>query len=107
MSIRGRATIGALVLCSGLLLVVGASSYKGTAIIKHERKLAKGEPTEAPSPSGPNALMVVGWISAVAGAVLVGFTIRDMARQIGETQSAIEAQMRMEAAVQRDPKPKA
>ena len=107
MSIRGRATLGAFILCGGLLLVVGASSYKGTAIIKHERKVAKGEPTEVPSPTGPHVLMVVGWVAAAAGAVLTGLTIRDMARQIGETQLEIEAKLRMEVAVKRDPKPKA
>jgi hypothetical protein len=106
MSIRVRATLGALLVCFGLLLVVGAGSYKGTAIIKHERHVAKGEASEAPSPSGPNALMVIGWIGALAGAVLTGFAVRDMARQIDETQSSIETQMRMEIAVKRDPKPK-
>src|SRR2546430_305209 len=106
MSIRGRATLGALFVCGGLLLVVGAGSYKATAIIKHERKIAKGEPSEAPSPAGPHTLIGIGWVAAAAGMVVVGFSIRDMARQIGEVQSSIETQMRMEVAVKRDSKPK-
>lgn len=107
MTTRGRATLGAVALCLGLLTVVGASVSKSTAALKYERDAARGVPgVQPPDPTGKNVAMGAGWIAAAAGAVLVGLAIRDMTRQIGEIQSRAEAQMRMEASVQRDPKPK-
>ena len=107
MSLKGRATVGAVALCLGLLMVVGGSVSKSTAILKYERDAARGVPgVTPPENSGKTAAMVLGWILAAAGAVLVGLAIRDMTRQIGDIQSRAEAQMRMEASVQRDPKPK-
>ena len=86
MTMKARATLAALLLSLGLLTVVGASSFRSTAIIKHDRAVQRGE--------------------AAGGGVLLGFTFRDMNRQIGDIQSRAEAQLRMEAAVKRDPKPK-
>jgi len=106
MSMRGRATLAALLLAVGLLTVVGASSMKSTAIIKHERAVSRGEPSVPPESSSYTPFMVLGWLGAAAGGVLVVLTIRDMTRQIGDIQSKVEAQMRMEAAVKRDVKPK-
>jgi hypothetical protein len=107
MTTRGRATLGAIAVCLGLLLVVGGSVSKSTAALKYERDLAKGVPNvQPPDPAGKNVAMGVGWVAAVAGAVLVGLAIRDMTRQISDIQSRVETQMRMEAASKRDPKPK-
>jgi hypothetical protein len=50
--------------------------------------------------------MALGWIAAAAGAGVVGWALRDMARQIHEIQSRSEAQMRMETAAKPAPKPK-
>lgn len=106
MSIRGRATLGAVLVCVGLLMVTGAGSYKATALIKHERKVAKGEPSEAPDTSGATMVSIIGWALCPFGVAMVVVAIRGMMRQIGETQSNIETQMRMEVAVKRDPKAK-
>ena len=108
MTTRGRATVGAIALCLGLLLVVGGSVSKSTAILKYQRDAGKGVPDlQPPDATGKNVIMGIGWIAAVAGAVLVGLAIRDMTRQIGDIQSRAEAQLRMEASAPRDPKPKA
>jgi len=108
MTTRGRATLGAILVCLGLLIVVGASVTKSTAALKYERDLGKGVPNlEPPDPSGKNILMGVGWAAAIAGSVLVTIAIREMTRQIGDIQARAEAQLRMEASAPRDPKPKA
>jgi drug/metabolite transporter (DMT)-like permease len=110
MSIRGRATLGAVAVCVGLLMVVGGSVVKSTAVMKYERDIAHPKPNAAPpippSPTVPNMFMVLGWIFAAAGAVVVVFALRDLSRQIDDVQSKVEAQMQMEIAVKRDPKPK-
>src|SRR5262245_35630602 len=106
MTLKARATLAALVLSLGLLVVVGASSFKSTAMIKHERAVSRGEASVPPDPSGYTVWMVVGWLAAVGGVVLLVLTIRDMSRQIGDIQSRAEAQLRMEAAVKRETKPK-
>jgi hypothetical protein len=108
MTTRGRATLGAILVCLGLLMVVGGSVSKSTAALKYERDLGKGVPNlEPPDPSGKNVLMGLGWGMALAGAVFVAVAIREMTRQIGDIQSRAEAQLRMEATSPRDPKPKA
>src|SRR4051812_38389263 len=105
MTMRGRATLGAVALCLGLLTIVGASVSKTTAVLKYERDMAKGVPNvQPPDPTGKNVAMGVGWIATIAGGVLVAVAIRDMTRQIGDIQSRAEAQMRMEAGAKRDPK---
>lgn len=106
MTMKARATLAALLLSLGLLTVVGASSFRSTAIIKHERAVQRGEASVPPDPSSYTPGIVIGWLLAAGGGVLLGFTFRDMSRQIGDIQSRAEAQLRMEAAVKRDPKPK-
>jgi hypothetical protein len=106
MSMRGRATLAALLLSVGLLTVVGASSFKSTAIIKHERAVARGEASVPPESSSYTPVMILGWIVTAGGGLLLGFTLRDMTRQIGDIQSRAEAQLRMEALEKREPKPK-
>lgn len=107
MTTRGRATLGAILVCFGLLMVVGASVSKSTAALKYERDLGKGVPNpEPPDPSGKNVLMGVGWVMALAGAVFVAVAIREMTHQIGDIQARAEAQLRMEATAPRDIKPK-
>jgi len=106
MTLKARATLAALLISFGLLTVVGASSFRSTAIIKHERAVSRGEHSEPPNPSGYTPAIVIGWLLAAGGAVVLGWTLRDMTRQLGDIQSRAEAQLRMEAAVKRDPKPK-
>src|SRR6185369_3132373 len=107
MTTRGRATVGAIALCLGLLMVVGGSVTKSTAALKYERDLNKGVPNlERPDPTGKNVVMGIGWVAAIDGAVLVTLAIREMTRQIGDIQARSEAQLRMEASAPRDPKPK-
>jgi 5-enolpyruvylshikimate-3-phosphate synthase len=106
MTMRVRATLAAIALSFGLLMVVGASSFKSTALIKHQRAVSRGEPSVEPDPSSYTPVMVLGWIVAAAGGALLGWTLRDMTRQIGDIQSRAEAQLRMEAMEKRDPKPK-
>jgi len=107
MTTRGRATLGAILTCLGLLMVVGGSVSKSTAVLKYERDVGKGVPNvQPPDPSGKNVLMGVGWVAALAGAVLLTVAIREMTRQIGDIQARAEAQLRSEASAPRDPKPK-
>ncbi len=107
MTIRFRATLGAVALCLGLLMVVGGSVSKSTAEIKYKQNLERGKPgVTPPDPGGCNIVMAIGWIAAAAGAGAVGWALRDMTRQIGEIQSKAEAQMRMETAAKPEPKPK-
>ena len=107
MTTRARATVGAIAVCLGLLMVVGGSVSKSTAVLKYERDVNKGVPDlQPPDASGKNVVMGIGWVAAIAGFVMVGIAIRDMTRQIGDIQSRAEAQLRMEAAAPRDPKPK-
>ena len=107
MTLKARATLAALLISFGLLTVVGVSSSRSTAIIKHERAVGRGEKSKPPNPSGYTPAIVIGWLVAAAGGVLLGLTVRDMTRQLGDIQSRAEAQLRMEASAPRDPKPKA
>jgi HAMP domain-containing protein len=108
MSTRQRATFGAIAVAIGLLMVVGGSISKSTEVLKHARDVERGKAdARPPDPTGENVAMVLGWLLAAAGAVLVGLAIRDMTRQISDIQSRVEIQMRGEAAVKQDPKPKA
>ena len=107
MTTRGRATLGAVALCLGLLMVVGGSVSKSAANLKYDRDVVKGVPNvQPPDSTGKNVVMGVGWVAAAIGAFLVGLAIRDMTRQISDIQSRAEAQLRMEATAPRDPKPK-
>jgi len=107
MSIRQQATIGAIAVCLGLLMVVGGSVSKSTAQLKYERDKEKGKPIlEEPSTGGATAVMVLGWIAAALGSVLVVVALRGMTRQISEIQSRAESQMRMEASAKQPQKPK-
>ena len=108
MSLKGRATLGAVAICLGLLMVVTGSVSKSTDAIKYERDLSRGKAApEPPSRGGWNVLMGVGWVLAAGGAAIVVFALRDMTRQIGDIQSNAEMRMRMEVAPkQEQPKPK-
>ena|SRR6185503_3647042 len=106
MTMKARATLAALLLSIGLLTVVGASSFRSTAMIKHERAVGRGETSDPPNPSSYTPAIAIGWLLAAAGAVMLGLTLRDMTRQIGEIQSRAEIQLRMEATAKSDPKPK-
>src|SRR5437660_2275366 len=104
MSIRGRATLGAVALCLGLLMVVGGSVSKSSEVLKYQRDLEKGKPNLVPpDPSAANIVMAAGWIAAAGGAVLVVLALRDMTRQIGDLQSGAEARMRLEIAEKKAP----
>ena len=99
MSLKGRATLGAIAVCLGLLMVVGGSVSKSTEQIKYQRDLErKKDNPEPPRPALWNAMMAVGWLLAAGGTVIVVFALRDMTRQIGEIQSNAEMRMRMEVA---------
>jgi len=99
MTIRFRATWGAIALCTGLLMVVGGSVSKSTEVIKYNRDLERGKANlEPPNPTGENIVMALGWVLSAAGSALVVWALRDMTRQIGEIQAGAEARMRMEAA---------
>ena len=108
MSLKGRATLGAIVACIGLLMVVTGSVSKSTETIKYQRDLErKKENPELPTPGLWNAVMGVGWLLAAGGAVVIVFAVRDMTRQINDIQSNAETRMRMEVAKkQEQPKPK-
>ena len=108
MSIRMRATWGAIILCGGLLMVVGGSVSKSTALLKHERDVQRGKTgAPPPDPTASNVVMILGWLAAAGGGVMVGWAIRDMTRQIGTIQSDAEMRMRMEVAQkQEQPRPK-
>jgi hypothetical protein len=107
MSLKGRATLGAIAICIGLLMVVTGSVSKSTEQIKYQRDLErKKDSPELPSPGLWNAVMALGWILSAGGSVIVGFAARDMTRQISDIQSKAEMRMRMEVAQKQDPKPK-
>jgi hypothetical protein len=107
MSLKGRATLGAIAICIGLLMVVTGSVSKSTERIKYQRDLdRKKDSPELPTPGLWNAVMAVGWLLAVGGSVVIGFAVRDMTRQIGTIQSDAENRMRMEVA-QKQEKPNA
>jgi hypothetical protein len=106
MSLKARATLGAIALCLGLLMVVGGSVSKSTEQIKYQRALErKKDNPELPTPGLWNAVMAVGWLLAAGGTVIVVFALRDMTRQIGDIQSNVELRMRMEVAP-KQPSPK-
>ena len=106
MSIRLRAVVGAVALFGGLLFVIGGSIYKSSDRIRYDRAVEhhKHNP-EPPQTAGGNFFMILGSLSAAAGAVVVAFALRDMVRQIGEAQSRAETALRMEGAAKRDPMP--
>ena len=99
MSLKGRATLGAIAVCIGLLMVVTGSVSKSTEQIKYQRDLErKKENPEVPTPGRWNVLMGVGWLLAAGGFGVVALAVRDMTRQIGDLQSSAEMKMRMEVA---------
>jgi hypothetical protein len=105
MSLKGRATLGAIALCIGLLMVVTGSVSKSTEQIKYQRDLErKKENPEAPTPGRWNFLMGVGGLLAAGGFGIVVLAVRDMTREIGVIQSNAEMKMRMEVA-QKSEKP--
>jgi len=108
MSLKARATLGAIALCIGLLMVVTGSVSKSTEKIKYQRDLdRKVANPVVPTPGLWNAVMAVGWLLAAGGSVIVVLALRDMTRQIGDIQSSAEMRMRMEVAQkQEQPKPK-
>src|SRR5262245_22713295 len=99
MSTRQRATFGAILVCVGLLMVVGGSVSKSTEALKYQRDVEKGKPgVVPPETTGTNVVMGLGWLLAAGGTVLVVMALREMTRQISDIQSRAESQMRMEAA---------
>jgi hypothetical protein len=107
MSIRRRATLGALMLFGGLLIALGAGVTKSNARIQYERDIERNRPEpRVPHNGAANVVMVLGLLVTAAGPVLLFSAMRDMSREIGSAQSRAENAMRMELKVKRDPKPK-
>ena len=107
MSNRLRSVLGAFAFCGGLLFVVGGSIYKSSDRIRYERDLERHKPNpELPQTAGGNVFMALGALLAAGGTGALAFSLRDMARQIGEAQSRAEASMRMEVSAKREAKPK-
>jgi hypothetical protein len=107
MSLRMRATVGAILLFGGLLLAFGAGMTKSNHRLQYERDLERHRPDpRVPENGVANVLLVMGLLIAGAGPVLLVSAMRDMTRQIGDAQSRAESLMRTEVAVKRDANPK-
>jgi hypothetical protein len=107
MSIRRRATLGALMFFGGLLIALGAGMTKSNARIQYERDLERHRPEpRIPRTAGASVVLVLGLLVAAAGPVLILSAVRDMTREIGDAQSRAEAALRIEVNAKRDPKAK-
>ena len=108
MSTKGRATLAALMLFGGLLIAVGAGVTKSNMRIQFERDLQRHRPEpRVPENGAVNVVLGLGLLMAAVGVFLIGTSIRDMAREIGDAQSQAEDRMKREVAEKRDPNPKA
>lgn len=114
MSIRSRATAGAIALFGGLLLALAGSVTKSDHRLQYERDLGRHEKEperypDAPPASGTagtTAVILVGLALAAGGAVPIVSALRSMTQEIGQAQSRAEAAMREAVLQKRDPDPK-
>ncbi len=107
MSIRMRATLGAIVFCLGILLAIGGSVEKSSEKMRYEREVQKQKPDPRPADTTTGTVVsIVGLLLIAAGAGVIGFAFRDVTRDIREAQSRAEMSLRSEIAQKRDSKPK-